>query len=52
MVSLEKMRGLLQGSEKMCDEEVLRIRETMVGFADAIFDKWLKEKNKKRISKV
>jgi hypothetical protein len=45
MLSIEEIRALLPKDRTFTDEEVERIREVEYGLADAIFEKWLSEKN-------
>lgn len=47
MLSIEEIRALLPKDRTFTDEEVERIREVEYGLADAIFEKWLRERNAK-----
>lgn len=50
MVSIEELRRLIPGSNKFSDAEMRRISDIMDGFADAIFNQWLRERNKAKVA--
>ena len=47
MLTIQNFRELLPEPDRsnLSDAEVKRIRDIGYGFADAIFDKWIKERN-------
>jgi hypothetical protein len=50
MFTIKEFRALLPEPQKsnFTDAEVKRIIDIGYGFADAIFDKWLEERNKEK----
>ena len=52
MMDLAEFRKVLgPAGENMPDAEVLRIRQIEYGLADAIFEQWLRKRNKARRGK-
>lgn len=45
MIPLQEFRKLLNTKEHLSDAQVERIREVEYGFADAIFEMWLRDRN-------
>ena len=52
MISIEELRGLLPQDETFTDEQAEKIRRTLYGLADAIFERWLKERNRSDVEKL
>lgn len=52
MLTIQDVRALLPEPDRsnLSEAEVKRIRDIGYGFADAIFDNWLAERNKSKTS--
>lgn len=53
MLSIQELRATLPDEYKnLSDEEVTKLRNTLDGLANVMFDMWLKKKNKDAINRT
>ncbi len=52
MISIEELRALLPKDENFTEEQIEKIRRTLYGLADALFERWLEERNRSAVGKL